>query len=130
MNRKIIIVIVFWIILYFIIFQLIPYYNNKYAGCSLHKEVYTQFINSTITRKFIDSNEHANPTISYNKEDGTEQSMVLYGEFDGMFDYISVGDSILKKKNSLFYIIKSKVTRKDSIFKFDSVCKDSIKKQK
>ena len=128
MIKKIILGIIFYIFLYIFITRLYPYYHNKYVGCSLHKDVYIQSIKSTIRRKFIDSDEHAYPTISYIDSDGFEKSMILFGEFDGMFDFISVGDSIVKEKNSLFYKIKSTATGKDSIFEFDTACQDSIKR--
>ena len=125
MKLKTILLVIFAILFYSFIFYLLPQYNQRYYGCSLHQEVYVQKISSKLKRKFINADEHNFPTIIYS-DNGEEQSMVLGNEFGSMFEDLNVGDSIIKRKNSINYEVKPNSTKVDTIYKFYTNCKDSI----
>jgi len=128
MKLKIILMIVFWVLMYIFIFRLFPYFNDKYSGCYVHHDVYIQNIKSIVEKKFIDSSNHYNKTIVYLNEDKLKRGMIFPGYLEDMYDYLNIGDSIVKEKNSIYYRVKSKATGKDTLFKFETTCKDSLTK--
>ncbi|HEY9197069.1 MAG TPA: hypothetical protein VIM77_12420 [Mucilaginibacter sp.] len=130
MQKRITIWIVGWAILYIIFYRIIPYYADKYQGCGLHEDVYAQSFRALILDKFNDPKNHNLQTIIYRDNDYKEKSMTFTHEFDGMYNFIDAGDSIIKKVNTIHYKVTNKATGKDTVFKFHTMCKDSLKKQR
>jgi len=125
MKNRIIIFIMGWILIYLIFFKLLPYLTNKYHGCYIHEDIYKQNIKSIVTGKFIDAANHNNKTIVYSTGVHPGQ-MIFPGYLEDMYDYLNVGDSVIKEKSSVYYRVKSNVTNKDTVFKFYTTCKDSL----
>lgn len=63
------------------------YKNQKYSG--------------TVLNKFIDRNEHNFHKIILH-ENGRERTILLDIEIGGLYKFIQLGDSIIKKENELF----------------------------
>lgn len=103
-----------------------PYLSDNYQGCYIHKEIYGDEISAIIVSKYVDYDNHGEQTIAYVENGKSERKMVFPGYLIDLYDYSNVGDSIVKRKNSIDYRIKSKIDGKDSIFTFESFCKDSI----
>ncbi|MCU0322602.1 MAG: hypothetical protein MUE72_09315, partial [Chitinophagaceae bacterium] len=60
-----------------------------------------------VTKKFLDSSSHMWETVKYLTYDKKEQSTLLFmNDQSGAFDFIIVGDSIFKRKNSLEFTIR------------------------
>lgn len=112
------------IILYFIFFRVIPYVSDKYRGCYIYRDVNAQYIKSTVLNKFIDAKNHNEKTIIYVGENNREENMIFPGYLVDMYDFMNVGDSLIKEKNSIYYRVKSKAIKKDSLFKLETTCKD------
>lgn len=112
---------------YFLIFRILPYYDKKNNGCSIHKEIYDENINFKVEKKIIDSKNHNNQVliITINNRFG---KMYCGIELQEMYDFLEKGDSVFKKSGSLKYRVKS--NRSDTIFKINSLCKDSVAKQR
>lgn len=127
MKKRIIFWVIGWIVIYIVFFKVLPKLTDKYHGCYIHKDVYVQSIKSRIIRKFIDSANHAEETIAFLGKDNKEEKMIFTPEFNGMYDSINEGDSIIKEKNSIYYKVIFETTGKDTIFKFYTTCKDSLK---
>jgi hypothetical protein len=126
MKNKIIVVIIGYISLYLTFFKLLPYLTNKYHGCYIHKDIYRQSMKSVVIDKYIDKQNHNNKTITYSTE-GHAEDMIFPGYLEELYDYLNIGDSIIKEKNSVYYRARSEVTHKDTVFKFYTTCKDSLK---
>ena len=105
--------------------KVLPYLGTKSQGCYLHQEVYIQKINGIVTKKFIDKENHNYQTIYLSSIVNKNQLIIVTPEFGDMYDYLNIGDSIIKEPNSIFYRVHSK--NKDTIFKFYTICKDSLK---
>lgn len=115
--------------LYIFIFRIGPYYQDKFAGCDLAHDVYLENFRGIVVKKFVDASEHNNETIIYRDENKTEVYLILYStDYGDLYENLNVGDSIIKKKNAMNYRVKFKATGKDSIFKFETSCKDSLAK--
>ena len=127
MKKRITTLIIVWIFLYLIFFKLFPYLNNRYHGCYVHEDIYKQNIKAIVSGKFIDAANHNNKTIVYSAGGHLEEQMVFPGYLEDLYDYLNIGDSIIKEKNSIYYRAKSNVTHKDTVFKFYTTCKDSLK---
>jgi hypothetical protein len=105
--------------------------HNKYEGCGKHQEVYKQSINGRVLQKYVDTKNHNYQTAVFSGMDGYQQgSMIFSPEFYDMFDLINVGDSVIKRKNTIYYRVIFKATGRDTIFPFHSICKDSLKNQR
>jgi hypothetical protein len=130
MKKRIMIWIVGWAILYIVSYKIIPYYADKYQGCGLHKDVYTQSFRALILDKFTDPKNHNLQTIIYRGKDYKEKSMTFTPDFNGMYDFIDAGDSIIKKANTIHYRVINKAKGKDTVLKFYTMCKDSLKKRR
>ncbi|MFI5140542.1 MAG: hypothetical protein ACHQIM_22170 [Sphingobacteriales bacterium] len=128
MKKRIIIFLIAQILLYLVFFQLIPYFSDKYRGCYIYRDVYRQYIKSTVLDKFIDSKNHNEKTIIYFGKNKKEETMIFPGYLVDMYDFLNVGDSIIKERNSIYYKVKSEATGKDTVFKLETTCKDSLVK--
>ncbi|MGZ3873963.1 MAG: hypothetical protein ACXVJD_13655, partial [Mucilaginibacter sp.] len=117
MKNKIIVMLIGWSLMYLIFFRLLPYLTDKYHGCYIHQDVYKQVIKSTILDKYVDSKNHNYETITYIGRDNKEETMVFTPEFGALYDFLNIGDSIIKEKSSIYYKVKSKATSKDTTFK-------------
>lgn len=126
MTNRIIVLIAAWTLLYLVFFKLFPYLNDKYHGCYVHEDIYNQKIKAIVTRKFIDSANHCNKTIVYSTG-GSPEQMIFPGYLEDMYDYLNPGDSIIKKQASIYYSVRSNVLQHDTLFKFYTTCKDSLK---
>ena len=127
MKKKVTIAISGWILIYLVFFKLLPYLTDRYHGCYIHEDVYKQAIKSTILDKYIDSENHNSETAIYAGDHNKGVIMVFRPEFGALYDFLNAGDSIIKKKGSIYYEVKSKATGKDTLFKFYTTCKDSLK---
>jgi hypothetical protein len=127
MKNNIIWTGLFLIVLFILFLYIFPHLNNENNGCYLHKEVYNQGIQSMVERKFNDTLNHSLKKIIYLDDNKKENELVFYAEYKNMYDSLNVGDSIIKKKGALYYIVKSKATGKNMVFKFYTLCKDSIR---
>jgi hypothetical protein len=127
MKNNIIWTALFLIIVFVLFLYIFPHLNIENNGCSLYQEVYNQRIKSKVERKFIDSPNHALKKIIYLDDNKEEKELVFYAEYKNMYDSLSIGDSIFKKSGTLYYRIKFKTTEKDRLFKFYTLCKDSIR---
>lgn len=128
MKKRIAIAIVVNIMLYLIFFKLIPYFSDKYHGCYIYQDIYNQSIKSTVLDKFIDSKNHNIQTIIFFGSTHKEETMIFPGYLQDMYDYLNVGDSIVKEKNSIYYRVKSATTAKDTVFKLENTCKENLAK--
>ena len=126
MKKGIVFLIIGWILLYLVFFKILPYLSDKYHGCYIHQDVYTQRIKSVVLDKFIDSKNHDNETIIYWGKNNKQEIMTFTGDFDGLYDFLNVGDSIIKEPHTLYYKVIFQKTGKDTLFKFYSSCKDSL----
>jgi hypothetical protein len=127
MKKKIIIFIIVWILIYLAFFKLLPYLTDKYHGCYIHEDIYKQNIKAVVSGKFIDPANHNNKTIAYSTV-GHLGQMIFPGYLEDLYEYLNVGDSIIKEKSSIYYKVKSKATGKDTVFRFYTTCKDSLAK--
>ena len=112
MKNNIIWIALFLTIVFIIFLYVFPHLNGENNGCYLHKEVYVQEIRSKIEKKFINTPNHALKKIIYLDHDSNENELVFTAEYKGMYDSLSVGDSIIKKRGTLDYEVKSKATGK------------------
>jgi hypothetical protein len=126
MKTRIIIALVAQVLLYLIFFRLLPYSSDKYHGCYIHQDIYRQYIEAVISDKFIDVKNHSHKTITYFGKSNTKGTMIFPGYLEDMYDSLNVGDSIIKMENSIYYRVKSKATGKDTVFIFETTCKDSL----
>jgi len=127
MKLKIILMVIIGILIYIIFFQILPGLNGKYYECNIFHEINSQKIHSKVLRKFIDSDNHNYKKINYLNDNGIEDTMIFPAELCDMYDFLNVGDSIIKKENSIYYKVKNKATGRDTSFKLDTMCKDSLK---
>jgi hypothetical protein len=128
MIRKILFTIICVVVIYVIFMRLLPYLNDKSYECDLYNKVYNQQISALVERKFIDTRNHNYRKIIYSENTKVGQDMILDGEFQEIYDFLEVGDSLIKEKKSIYYKVKSKATGKDTVFKFYTNCKDSLVK--
>jgi hypothetical protein len=128
MKKRIILWVIGWAIIYAVFFRLLPYLNDRYHACYTHHDAYIQVINGKILQKFVDSTNHNDQVIIYSGKNGEQGTMVFTPEFYDMFDLLNVGDSIVKRENSIYYKVIFKSTGKDTLFMFHTMCKDSLKK--
>lgn len=127
MKKRITIFISGWILIYLVFFRLLPYLTNRYHGCYVHEDIYKQNIKAIVSAKFIDAANHNNKTIVYSTGGHLEEQTLFPLYLEDLYDYLNIGDSIIKEKNSIYYRAKSNVTHRDTLFKFYTTCKDSIK---
>jgi hypothetical protein len=129
MKLKVILVIIAWVFLYIIVYHIYPYLNRKNSGCALTRETYIEEIKGVVRKKFVDSSQHNFETIIYETNDKKQGTMIFATiEYGDMYEYLHESDSIIKKGNSYLYRVKSADTRKDTVFKFETTCKDSLVK--
>jgi hypothetical protein len=88
--------------------------------------VYDQKVNGAVKKKYTDSSNHNYQKIIYSSENNIEGEMIFTPELEDMYEFLNIGDSIIKEKNSVYYRVKSKSTGKDTVFKFVNSCKDTI----
>jgi hypothetical protein len=129
MIKKVLLTIIVVVMLYLIFNKLLPYLSDKYYPCSIYEIVYNQQIHASIDKKFIDAPNHNYRTIVYS-EKNIKQTLTMDGEFQEIYFYLNVGDSLIKEKGSINYRIVYKKTGKDTILKFETNCKDSVEKSK
>jgi len=119
----------FWIIgvtlMCLVFFKLLPYLGDKGYGCDLHHEIYIQIVKVRVDDKYLDSVNHNHPAINFTDEN--DQKGTMYFSDQGLYNTLNVGDSLIKEKNSIYYKIKFKTTGTDTIIKFKTDCKDSLK---
>jgi hypothetical protein len=130
MKIKIILMVLVAFLIYIIFIQILPNLNEKYYGCYIFDDLYNQKGSFKVRKKFIDSNNHNYQKITYLNKDNVEKTMTFGPELADMYDFLNIDDSIIKEKNSVYYRVKSKSTRKDTVFKFVTTCKESVKKLK
>jgi hypothetical protein len=126
MIRKILFTIFCMVIIYVIFIRLLPYLNDKNYDCDLYNKIYYQQISALVERKFIDTRNHNYRKIIYSEKAKVKQDMILEGEFQEIYDFLKVGDSLIKKKKSIYYKVKSNTTGKDTLFKLETDCKDTL----
>jgi hypothetical protein len=129
--RKAILVIIIWVIFLIAGSRILHYFNENDNGCALAEYVYDQEIDVVVKKKFINSSQHNYETIIYRGDDGGDDHMVFSGpEYGALFDFLNVGDRIIKKKNSFFYQVQPNATDKDTVFQFETSCQESFSKTK
>ena len=88
------------------------------SGEETAKEIELEFldleIKGTVHGKFIDTPNHAVETIIFKTFDGKEIRELFSFETAGLWDYLSVGDSVFKNKQVAGFEIKNGL--KDSVF--------------
>jgi hypothetical protein len=111
-----------------LIFKAIDHYERKNYGCELHRTVYALTLKSKVTDKLIDVNEHNYQTVYYLNFGNKYKNYMVFSdpEFNYMYDFIEPGDSLIKAKNTLAFTIRTKRLKKDTVFLFSTMCKDSI----
>ncbi len=73
-----------------------------------------------VTNKLIDKKDHSEKKITIDKN-GKKKIIMLTLQQNDLFNYISIGDTISKKKNSLLLILRNKTTDTILKFKFENV---------
>jgi len=114
---------------YFVFFKLFPYLQTKSdhdRGCEIYHNIYTQSGKYKVEKKFIDYDNHARRRVDYSVNDIGEGTMIFDDALNLMYYNLQPGDSVIKKKNSMYYDLKSKTTNKDSMYEYYISCKDTI----
>lgn len=94
----------------------------------IYNDVYNQRISGLVLDKFYDSANHNHMTIAYSEGNDDTKSMIIVGETGEIFEFVNVGDSLIKKPNSVYYKIKYKTSGKDTLIKIETDCKDTVRK--
>ena len=120
------------IALYLVFNKLLPYLGSESDyGCELYHNVYMQSLKYKVLKKYTDTYQHNYEKVEYSFNNNSEQGTMIFDvELNVMFYNLQPGDSVIKKKNSMFYDLKSKTTLKDSLFEFYISCKDTIAAKK
>ena len=126
MKIKVFLVGLFWSV-FLIIFLLLSQSGRKFSECRIYKEVFAQTIKAKVERKFIDTLNHNNKTITYLNEKKEPNEIIFHSELRAIYNFLNVGDSIVKSQYSLYYYVKSNATGKFTRFSFHTSCKESIK---
>ncbi|MFW6020444.1 MAG: hypothetical protein ACOCPM_07670 [Bacteroidales bacterium] len=101
---------------------------SKSPQCRNEERILEAQWKSNVLKKFIDSTEHNYPTIVifeydtiFKKVVNWEEELVFFDhEKSGFYDYVRVGDSIIKEKNSMdIRVIRG---NKDTVFTIDYGC--------
>ncbi|MGV8946262.1 MAG: hypothetical protein ACOH1N_07525 [Lutibacter sp.] len=88
--------------------------------CKQGVEFYkTKNFTGVVIKKYIDEENHSHKTIIV-KENMNEKSIFLDADIGGIYEYISIGDSISKNKGELFVLINRK--KNDTIIDFKFRC--------
>ena len=119
------------IAMYLVFNKLLPYLSDKYNdGCEIYHRVYIQAIKFKVFDKFTDEQNHNRQTVNYLNDKGKTASMLFVDDkLNLMYYNLKFGDSVIKKKYSMFYDLKSATTLKDSLYEYYVTCKDTIKAQ-
>ena len=99
------------VVIYIFFYVNTPTYEDEVKGTI---DAYrAQQYSGVIINKYIDKEQHLFKKIII-KEGNNERTLLFDAEIGGIYDFFSIGDSIVKKENSL----KVKIVRrnKDSIF--------------
>ncbi len=97
---------IFWIILLSVFVGVLLFECSK-GECSKFYDSVDESYRGKVSRKYLNPNDHRNPTLEF--EDGTVHS-VNYFDTTGYFDFIEVGDSVIKTKGNLTYWVKRNTT--------------------
>lgn len=73
--------------------------NN--LNCEDEKRVLDESINGIVTAKFRDKENHMVETIEYRNEAGSHKSLLFMNDRSGAYDFVILGDSLLKNPKSL-----------------------------
>jgi hypothetical protein len=125
-------VVLIWIALYLFIFKLIPYLDSKRDdGCEIYHNVYAQSLKYMVVKKYTDTYQHNYEKVEYSFNNNSERGTMIFDvQLNIMFYNLQPGDSVIKKKNSMFYDLKSKTTLRDSLYEFYISCKDTTAAKK
>jgi hypothetical protein len=72
-----------------------------------------------VLKKYIDKNNHQNKTLII-KDNGNEKTVFMNADIGGVFEYISIGDSVSKNKGELFVLVNRK--KIDTIINYKFRC--------
>jgi hypothetical protein len=122
--KRAVVVIVIWALVYFCVSRLVRYFNEHNDGCGDAQWVYNEEINAVIKKKYRDSTEHNFEEVAYRGDDGDGVMSFSSWQEGEMYDFLSVGDSIIKMKGSYSYYVKYRATGKDTTFIYDTACKE------
>lgn len=127
MKIRVLILITGLTILYFVFFKILPYLDKKYHGCYIYQDINDQEMKSIVVEKLIDKANHNEETIIFSDGKKSIKKMIFPGYLEDMYFYLNIGDSVIKRKNSIYYRVKSKLTGKDTTFKLEVTCNDSAR---
>ncbi|MBK6264441.1 hypothetical protein JKA74_05280 [Marivirga sp. S37H4] len=112
-NKEFIMIVSMGIILVVMILLILPSRDSaqlyQLDKCRWSRNMKIQTFNGVVIKKFRDTNEHNYPTLFFDQV-GRKTSIKIefQNEISGFYDYVTVGDLIRKKSNTLLVdIIRS-----------------------
>mgnify|MGYP005992288091 CR=1 FL=1 len=116
--------------IFIILFILIPISYLTYWGaknipsqdelCKQGVELYKiKEFKGKVLKKYIDKNNHQNKTLIV-EENSDEKTVILNADIGGIYEYISIGDSVSKNMGELFVLVNRNKT--DTIINFKFRC--------
>jgi len=107
------------VILFFALIKIISL-NAPYRGCVSHsKLIENLYLNGIVLNKFEDKANHLNRTFVV-FQNQVKIEVNIEGDTSGLYNFINVGDSIYKEKNSMKTIILRESIKK--VFFIDFGC--------
>ena len=107
---------------FFVIIAFFAYKLSNQKSCSYYyKNEKKKFYSGIITNKYVDKKEHNNKFIELENE-YNNLKLLMNNDLSGLFEYVRVNDSIIKKKDS-YLISVYRNSKKDTIFELDYGCK-------
>jgi hypothetical protein len=124
MKRKKIVQNIIGVILILVFFFIInnervqKWFGNN-ACTSIKDSVSVLDLEGLVLTKYLDVKSHMHETISI-ENNGVNLKIIIPNEYSGLYQFIQVGDSIFKEKNSLFCNVKR--TGNTKVFFIDFKC--------
>ena len=109
------------VLILFIFFVAATIKEANVAPCNSYKDFKSSVYDYLIINKYIDSSEHSDPTLVLQDNKGYQfKNVDLIFDKTDLFDFLSIGDSIKKKKGAdLIRVVNSQI---DTTLKVDFGC--------
>lgn len=98
MRRDITKYIILAIIVFLVFYFLIPSVN--YSNCINAERFMKSSFEGIVVNKYLDNQQHSVPTIEVLNDHGQVNKLYLFGEYSGLYESISLHDTIVKSKGS------------------------------
>jgi len=121
-NKKIIALLILFSSLIYVVYWGKENIPTQVDLCQQGVELYRNYeVQGSVIGKFVNNKNHNDKTVIIKDNNNQESIFILDADIGGVYDYIIVGDSLVKNSGELFLLVNR--NNRDTIINFKFRCK-------